>query len=108
MVVIVRAPRTYASRSVIEATRTVVGLLNTVVTTSYVGPNITGVFGGMRSEYAYASGSFSVIREGRYFTGLDEINGSRIDFKASASTPIFGASTTVQTASMMTLICIKT
>lgn len=76
--------------------------------TGDVGPNITGVFGGMRSEYAYASGSFSVIREGRYFTGLDEINGSRIDFKASASTPIFGASTTVQTASMKTLICIKT
>lgn len=40
MVVIVRAPRTYASRSVIEATRTVVGLLNTVVTTSYVGSDL--------------------------------------------------------------------
>ena len=110
MVVIVRAPRTYASRSVIEATRTVVGLLNTVVTTSYVGPNITGTAQGDEfptTELVQLDGAFYKI--GTF--GDTETGGGRgsasIGFDASLVSNVYGGSSTVQPPSVALLACIK-
>ena len=110
MVVIVRAPRPYASRSVIEATRTVVGLLNTVVTTCDVGPNITGTFthNGLEVNNLVTTGAFYHAGQGAHGEGSG-YPGATIGFNSNLKNSIYSdVINTVQPPSLVTLACIKT
>lgn len=71
------------------------------------GPNIIGTIGDIRRGYTSASGSFTVVNEGRSYNGNADILGSKFDFHASASSSIYGASQTNQPASIRFFACIK-
>ena len=71
------------------------------------GPNIIGTIGDIRRGYTSASGSFTVVNEGRSYNGNADILGSKFDFHASASSSIYGASSGVQPPAIFGLACIK-
>ena len=70
-------------------------------------PNIIGTIGDIRRGYTSASGSFTVVNEGRSYNGNSDILGSKFDFHASASSSIYGASSVVQPPALFGLACIK-
>ena len=70
-------------------------------------PNIIGTIGDIRRGYTSASGSFTVVNEGRSYNGNSDIGGSKFEFHASASSSIYGASSGVQPPAIFGLACIK-
>ena len=73
-------------------------------------PNISGDFGYQRGDvdvYTSASGAFRLSTAGYGATGVTRVDGKGWSFDASRSSTKFGTSTTVQPASLRTLVLIK-
>lgn len=71
-------------------------------------PNITGTFSTSKSDNRIATGAFAIDQGNLKSADGAQATGILFSFNASRESPIYGASSTVQTPALRVLFCIKT
>lgn len=71
-------------------------------------PNITGTFSTSKSDNHIATGAFAIDQGNLASAYGAQATGILFSFNASRESPIYGASSTVQTPALRVLFCIKT
>ena len=70
-------------------------------------PNITGTFSTSKSDSRIATGAFAIDQANLASAYGSQATGILFSFNASRESPIYGASSTVQTPALQLLPCIK-